>query len=376
MLEVHHHTFAYGHTHALAEYLRERASRFIFIQHPFAFRRFYPSTVELYVSGRLVKRGIAPSIRAPETVMFIKDLLLTIIFALRTRRPVQLFIGADALNALSGIILRAIGFTPFVILFAIDFTPRRFSNRLTNFLYHTLNLVVARHCDLIWAVSRRIKKGYQEVYGIQRPIIIVPAGAHRAPVTPDPQITHNRLVFLGTLDKSKGLQLAIRALPIIRERIPDVKLFIIGTGSYHDDLVRLVNDLQVENAVEFIGHLPNHKRVMLMLTQCDIGLAPYVPDVTSISVYGAPFKIREYLIAGLSVIVTNVPETVQEVSDRHAGVVIDYEVESLANAVIHFLSDQALLQTYKENAIRLGQEYLWDKIFDHALAETIRMLVK
>lgn len=376
VIEVHHHTFAYGHTHALAEYLRERASSFIFVQHPFAHRRFHPSTVELYVSGRLVKRIVTPPIRAPEIALFIKDLLLTVIFALRIRRRVQLFIGADALNALSGIFLRIMGFTRFVVLFAIDYTPRRFPNRLLNFLYHTLNMVVARHCDLVWAVSRRIKKAYCEVYGTRCPIIIVPGGANRPPVTPDPQITHNRLVFLGTLEKSKGLQLAIRVLPLIKERIPKVKLLVIGTGSYYDDLKKLANELEVQDTIEFVGHLLNHEKAMLMLTQCDIGLAPYVPEVTNISAYGAPFKIREYLMAGLPVIVTNVPETVREVSDMHAGIVIDYKVENLANAIVHLLSDQALLRTYKENAIRLGQEFLWDKIFDHTMAETIRILGK
>ncbi|MFB0501502.1 MAG: glycosyltransferase [Candidatus Bathyarchaeia archaeon] len=288
----------------------------------------------------------------------------------------HLFIGADALNALSGICLRTIGFTQSVVLFAIDYTPRRFPNRLINFLYHTLNLVVARHCDFVWAVSGRIKRAFHEAYCTRCPIIIVPAGAHMPAVTPDPQISHNRLVFLGTLDRSKGLQLVIHAMPIIREQIPKVKLLVIGTGGYHDDLVKLANELGVQDAIEFVGHLLNHEKVMLMLTRCDIGLAPYVPDVTSISAYGAPFKIREYLIAGLPVIVTNVPEGVQEVSDRHAGIVVDYKVERLVNAIIHLLSNQALLQSYKENAIRLGQEYLWDKIFDSTLDETIKKLAE
>jgi len=374
--EAHHHTFAYGPTHVFAEYLRERASSFIFIQHPFAHRRFYPSTVELYISGRLVRRIAAPSIRGPQIVLFIKDLLLTIIFAVAMRHRAQLFIGADALNALGGMLLHKMGLVRSVVLFAIDYTPRRFSNSLINSLYHTLNVVVARHCNMIWAVSKRIKRAYREIYGAQCPIIIVPAGAHRPPVLPDPQIRHNRLVFLGNIDESKGLQLVIRALPLIRERIPQVKTLVIGTGSYYDDLVKLANELEVQDAIEFIGHLPNHERVMLTLTRCDVGLAPYVPEATSISVYGDPCKIKEYLIAGLPVIVTDVPETAREVSAMCAGTIIDYKVESLANAIIHLLGDQALLQTYKKNAIRLGQEYLWDKIFNHTMAETIRILGK
>lgn len=376
VIEVHHHTFAYGPTHALSEYLGKRVSGFTFIQHPFADRRFYPSTVELYISGRLVRRTATPSVRGPQIVLFIKDLFLTLTFAVMMKHRAQLFIGADALNALGGILLRTIGFTRSVVLFAIDYTPKRFPNPLINFLYHALNLVVARRCDMIWAVSRRIRRAYRETYGAQCPIIIVPAGAHRSPTTPDPEVKYDRLVFLGNLVKSKGLQLAIRALPLIKDRIPKVKLLVIGMGNYYNDLTRLANDIGIQNAVKFVGHIRDHEKVMQMLTCCDIGLAPYVPDPTSISICGAPCKLTEYLMTGLPVIVTNVPETAQEISAMSAGIVIDYKVESFANAIIRLLGDHALLQTYKKNALRLGQEYLWDKIFDRALSETIRILCK
>jgi glycosyltransferase involved in cell wall biosynthesis len=374
VLEVHHHTFAYGHTHALAEYLRGSVLSFMYIQHPFAHRRYYPSTVDLYVLGNLVKRIIAPSIRAPEILLFIKDLLLTIIFTLRMRCRFQIFIGADALNALAGIFLRKLGFTRFVVLFAIDYTPKRFSSTTMNFLYHKLNSFVARHCDLIWAVSKRIRQAYLQVYGARCPIIIVPAGAKRPPMTSDVKISHNRLVFVGNLDKSKGLQLAIQALPEIKRKIPEVELIVIGTGPYYNDLKKMSEELMVDNSVKFIGHVQNHQDIMRILTQCDIGLAPYVPDMTNVSMYGFPLKVIEYLTSGLPVILTNVPEFAAQISKMQAGIIIDYDVKNMADAVIRLLSDRHLLETYKKNAIKLGQEYSWDKIFSKTLTETIKAL--
>jgi len=376
VIEVHHHTFAYGHTHALAEYLKERVSSFIFIQHPFAHRRFYPSTIEVYVSGRLVRKDKAPSVRAPETVQFIKDLFLTIIFALRIRRRAQFFVGADALNALSGLLLRRLGFTRFVILFAIDYTPRRFSNRAVNFLYHILNVVVASRCDLLWAVSNRIKQAYIQIYGAKCPILVVQGGTNKPEAISDTRTNQNRLVFLGNLEQSKGLQLAIQAIPKIKKQIPDIKLIVIGDGPYYNALAKLTGDLEIEDGVEFVGRVPDHKAAVQMLAQCDIGLAPYVPDATNISIYGFPLKIIEYLAAGLPVVTTNVSEMAPTISDRNAGLIIDYNTESLATAVVHLLSDGALLQTYKKNALSIGKDYSWDNIFDHALAQTINILYK
>jgi len=375
VMEVHHHTFAYGHTHALAEYLRERASSFIFIQHPFAHKRFHSSTVELYISGKLVRRVVAPSMRAPETILFVKDLFLTIIFALRMKRRVQLFIGTDALNALSGLFLRMLRFTRFLILFVIDYTPRRFPNKTVNLLYHALNLVVARRCDLLWVVSERIKQTHLQVYGTRCPILVVQGGTNKPQAISDTRTAHNRLVFLGNLDESKGLQLAIQALPRIKERIPEVKLIVIGDGPYYSSLVKLVRELRIEHSVEFVGHMPDHQKVMQILAQCDVGLAPYIPDVKNISMYGFPLKTVEYLAAGLPVIMTNVSEMAHKLSAMNAGILIDYKVEDMVNAVIHLLTDKSRLQSYKENAIRLGREYSWDRIFNQVLTKTIKILI-
>jgi len=375
VIEVHHHTFAYGHTHALAEYLRERTSNFTFIQHPFEQKRTYPSTVELYISGKLARRIAAPSIRASQVLLFIKDLLLTTTFVLRLRRRAQLYVGADALNGLSGLFLRSLGFTRFVILFAIDYTPQRFSNKALNLLYQKLNLIVAHRCDLLWAVSERIRQAYLQVYGIRCPIVILPGGVKKPNVISNKKIKSNRLVFLGNLDQSKGLQLAIRALPKIKEQIPDTRLTVIGDGPYYNNLVKLVAELRIEDSVEFTGRVPNHQKVVDMLAQYDVGLAPYTPGAANISTYGFPLKIVEYLASGLPVIATNVPELAHKLPEMNAGIVIDHKVESMVNAVVHLLGDKSRLQFYKENAIRLGREYSWDKIFNQAIAQTIGILL-
>jgi len=312
----------------------------------------------------------------PETIQFVKDLLQTVISVLRTKRRAQLFVGADALNAWSGLLLRKLGFTRFVIMFAIDYTPRRFPNKAVNLLYYILNLTAVRQCDLLWTVSRRIKEVYLRNYCARCPILVVLGGTIKPEKISDTGTIKNRLVFLGNLEQSKGLQLAVAAIPQIKKQIPDIKLTVIGHGPYYSALARLVEHLEVEDSVEFIGHMHDHQAAMQMLTQCDIGLAPYVPDATNISMYGFPLKIIEYFAAGLPVVTTNISEMAPVISNMNAGIIIDYNTESFANAVIQLLSDAALLQTYKKNALRIGQDYSWDNIFDQALAQTIRILYK
>jgi glycosyltransferase involved in cell wall biosynthesis len=229
---------------------------------------------------------------------------------------------------------------------------------------------------MLWAVSERIKQVYRQVYGIQCPILVVPGGTKNYPAISDTKTNNYRLAFLGNLDEFKGLQLAVQALPEIKKYIPEVKLIVVGDGPYHNNLVKLVDHLGVRHDVEFVGHIPNHQKAMQMVAQCDIGLATYVPDLKNISMYGFPLKIIEYLAAGLPVITTKVSEWVHKLSVMNAGIIIDYDVKSFVNAVTFLLSDESRLQLYKENALRLGREYSWDRIFNQAMIETIKTLTR
>ena len=65
----------------------------------------------------------------------------------------------------------------------------------------------------------------------------------------------------------------VRALPAIRQAVPDVVYLIVGEGSYGDTLRKLVVDLRLEDAVIFTGAVSDAEAVEFYRT-CDVYVMP------------------------------------------------------------------------------------------------------
>jgi glycosyltransferase involved in cell wall biosynthesis len=81
------------------------------------------------------------------------------------------------------------------------------------------------------------------------------------------------IVCHGTLTRRLGLDVAIEAIDLLHERIPNLKLVVIGMGDYLDTAKQMVSDRKLENWVQFVDAVPNEELPRL-LAQADIGLVP------------------------------------------------------------------------------------------------------
>jgi glycosyltransferase involved in cell wall biosynthesis len=106
------------------------------------------------------------------------------------------------------------------------------------------------------------------------------------------------LIFPGTLAARYGLDVAIRALPLLRDRIKSPKLIIIGPQNeyYKSVLLPLVQELDVEELVEFKPPIPNDQ-IPAQLAQADLGIYPAMPD--SHMTIAIPGKLLEFAAMGL-----------------------------------------------------------------------------
>jgi glycosyltransferase involved in cell wall biosynthesis len=72
--------------------------------------------------------------------------------------------------------------------------------------------------------------------------------------------------FVARLEKSKGHASFIRAFSLVKNRIPNLKLKIAGSGSELDNLIALVRELSLENHVEFLGECSYQEVLDVMST--------------------------------------------------------------------------------------------------------------
>lgn len=86
---------------------------------------------------------------------------------------------------------------------------------------------------------------------------------------------HGRPVLLtvGRLQKRKGHDMLIRALPMIRQAVPDVMYSIVGGGEERQSLDHLVDELQLHDHVQFRGE-PADEELIRCYQQCDLFVLP------------------------------------------------------------------------------------------------------
>ncbi len=120
--------------------------------------------------------------------------------------------------------------------------------------------------ERVWCVSeftrdevrRRIKLPDEKLAVLPNALDpqLAPA-ADAAPLPPDPVIL--TIARLTRADSYKGIDHLIAALPAIRAAEPRARLRIVGRGDDRDRLYQLARKLQVLEAVEFAGFVPNEQ---------------------------------------------------------------------------------------------------------------------
>jgi len=303
----------------------------------------------------------------------IRDLLSTIEYGLFSKHSYDLFIGLESIYALAGILLKRVGKVKRVVYYVSDYSPKRYSNKLLNNLYLSLDRFCCYHADYIWDVSpammpARIKAGLEK--NKSAPVILVTNALSKDQISYLP--TNKRqpysLVFVGTLGPENGPQLAIRAMPLILKKLPQIKLHIIGgDGKFEIYLKKFVKDHDLSKAVTFHGFLNSAQEVSNLAKQYMIGLAPYIADPASPRWYADATKIRLYLGAGLPVITTQVPPLGKELEKIRAGVVIHDNEKELAKAVVQIFSDPRHYAEMSQHAVKFAKHNTWENVYTGAL---------
>jgi glycosyltransferase involved in cell wall biosynthesis len=182
-----------------------------------------------------------------------------------------------------------------------------------------------------------------------------------------------KLVLLGALAPSKGVELVIRSFPHIQRAFPWVELVVIGRtpiNAHEDGKVFEPYEGRLQAlgpAVKLMGALP-HREVMRLMPQCGIGLAPYATTASNLSIYADPSRVKDYLACGLPVVITPVPEIAFQVERERAGALVEDDEVSFVGGVSGLLADETLYWEMRQNALRLASGFSWDSIFAEALA--------
>lgn len=366
------HYLFYGAAHALKDYLLDKQVYLLFITLPLLSQRY--ATVQLYRNQKLTKEN-----RQKRTVQisffdYILDLFLIIFWVLREEDS-DLFIGVDPLNCLAGIFLRKIGKVKRVIFYSIDFVPVRFRNTFLNSIYHIIEVFCVKTADENWNVSPRIAQGrkkFLKVSPVLYPQKIVPIGIWNDKIKKRSfaAVKKKHVLFMGHLLKKQGVQMVIEALPLIKKKIPAILLLIIGSGEYEYTLKEQVKRMKLEKQVIFTGWIGDRKVIDTIISESAIAIATYMPEkerLYNFTYYADPTKIKDYLGAGLPIILTNISYNAKTIAKMKCGILVNYDKTEIAGAILSLLNNEDKLKAYRKNAELYAKEFEWKRIFDKAL---------
>ena len=361
------------------DYLQSNVGMLLAIKNPLDEYWYVPTGASVSIDKKIIYKHKNLMFQAPYLVARLNDLIVILYYTLRvtgkTHRRFQIFIGIDCLNGFMGIILRKLGLVEHVIFYPVDYSINRFKNPLLNSLYQILVKTSIKESSLMWSVSSRISRFFEQQFGASKDkTLIVPHGFHEPPQikgTSDP-FELKKLVYTGGLGPSSGLPLAIDAFSDVVKIVPEAKLFIIGQGSKEDvaGLKKIVNDNNLGNYVKFLGVMVT-KDVLNFLQDCSVGIAPYSSKESWVQFADCGMKIKEYLACGLPVITTNVTGAGKLIKENHVGITINYTRADLVNAFLKILSDKDFYEKCRKNTQNAIAEYEWSQILEKKWKETL-----
>ncbi len=261
-----------------------------------------------------------------------------------------------------------------VLLDMHDVTPELFQSlygtsqsSLKFGLLRFVEQVSLAYADAVLTVNRNIR----DLFLARNPI------AHKIEVVmnaPDPRYFdscgsgasspngHFRLIHHGQIIRRYDFEVALEAVSIARDRIPDLRLDIYGDGeaSYIRELLGIVDSSGLSRCVRF------HKRVPLeqvpgLIRSADIGIVPCKRDVFVDQVM-LPVRLLEYVASGLPAVVSRVGTVEAYFDDEEVAYYPPSDPDALANRIVELYSDPQRrldMATRAKNTFRI---YEWPRM--------------
>jgi glycosyltransferase involved in cell wall biosynthesis len=163
------------------------------------------------------------------------------------------------------------------------------------------------------------------------------------------------LIVVRNLERLYDIPTALRALAIVRERYPQARMTVAGSGPELDNLIALARDVGVADAVRFTGRV-EHARVPAIYAEADVALNPSLVD-------NMPNSVLEAYASGVPVVSTNVGGVPDIVVDGVSGVLVPVgDPAAMALAVLRLLEDGSLAARLTHAGLEEAQRYAWPQV--------------
>ncbi|MGP4054226.1 glycosyltransferase family 4 protein [Mycobacterium sp. 4D054] len=211
---------------------------------------------------------------------------------------------------------------------------------------------IGNDTDVVTYISSYTRGRFASAFGPGAALERVPPGVDTDRFVPDKVAraelraryglgTRPVVVCVSRLVPRKGQDMLIRALPAIRQRVPDAALVIVGGGPYRTALHRLAHTFGVAEHVVFTDGVPGDE-LPAHHAMADVFAMPCRTRGAGLDVEGLGIVYLEASSTGVPVVAGRSGGAPETVVDGQTGVVVDgWDVGAIAAAVGDLLADPA-----------------------------------
>ena len=184
---------------------------------------------------------------------------------------------------------------------------------------------------------------------------------------PDPSIFRVRkqggrgekfiMIYPGTLSIHQGLETAIRAVDLIRERVVDLEFHIYGKGTDQQYFEDLVKTLGLQDRIIFKSIVPIEKLPQI-IAGANLGVEPKLKRSFGNEAFST--KILEFMYVGIPVIASDTLVHTHYFDESLVKFFRSEDEEDLAECIVQLRKDKRLRDTLVANSFRYMEQNNWE----------------
>lgn len=184
-------------------------------------------------------------------------------------------------------------------------------------------------------------------------------------IEPDPTILkrfqpHFVITYVGDLGKRRGIFDILKAINILKKRVPNIKLVLVGDSTERHLYETYVEENELDSFVSFEGFQP-HKKLFSYILASKIGISPLHRNKHHDTTYAN--KIFQYMAMGKSQVVSDCPAQKNLIESEKVG--FSYpsgDEKRLADIIYELYENEPLRSEMEQRAFKAFQtKYNWEQ---------------